>query len=173
MSQEFKELDSLSELDFHDESHEPEEEEEFHAPVEHTQGTSLDSIDQDSMDDFNYVRKVYLSLIENGQISLEVAIKELRASGHPRAAEVVGGMIKQIADVSGQLLDVNEKMRGGGDKKDPGHQTNIQNNHYYGSTSDFLDRIEEAEAAQAEEAEIVENEEAENQSDSESDSKSS
>lgn len=138
----FRELSNLSELDFHEEQ--PEREEvEFHAPVAHTKGTSLAEKNQNEIDDYNYVRKVYLNMIESGQISLEVAINELRASGHPRAAEVVGGLIKQIADVSSQLLDINKEAGG---SKQPESQTNIQNN-FYGSPNDFLEEVEKAEKA--------------------------
>lgn len=142
MSDDFHELSSLSELDFNEEPAEEREEEEFHAPVAHTKGTSLEQADQDSVDDFNYIRKVYLNMIESGQISLEVAIRELKASGHPRAAEVVGGLIKQIADVSTQLLDINDRVTKKKEDDEPKSQTNIQNN-FYGSPNDLLDAYEQ------------------------------
>lgn len=173
MSDDFQELSSLTELDFNEDHPEEEEPEEFHAPVAHTKGTSLEELEQDATDDFNYIRKVYLNMIENGQISLEVAIRELKASGHPRAAEVVGGLIKQIADVSSQLLDINEQARGDRKNGEASSQTNIQNNHYYGSPNDFLNKIEEAEAnaekteAKVEEIEDAEYEEREPDTDSE------
>lgn len=144
MSDDFQELSSLSELDFNDEPNPEEEYEEFHAPVEHTKGTSLESVDQDSIDDFNYIRKVYLNMIESGQISIEVAIRELKASGHPRAAEVVGGLIKQIADVSTQLIDLNDRKAKKSDDDGEKNQTNIQNN-FYGSPNDLLEVYEEQE----------------------------
>lgn len=138
-------FDELSNLNLLGDQNDPEENEEivFHPPVVHQKGSSLETIDQDSIDDFNYIRNVYLSLIESGQVSLQHAIHELKASGHPRAAEVVGGLIKQVADVSTQLLDINEKVKG---KPPEGPQT-VNNNqfNFYGSPDELLDIIEQEE----------------------------
>lgn len=138
------EFDELSNLNILGDQNDPEEHEEivFHAPVVHQKDSSLDKIDQNSVDDYNYIRNVYLSLIENGQISLQHAIHELKASGHPRAAEVVGGLIKQVADVSTQLLDINQKIKGSSPASSPQSVTNQQFN-FYGSPDDLLDVIEQ------------------------------
>lgn len=89
-------------------------------------------------DDFKYSRETYYRLIEKGNESLELMMEVARESEHPRAFEVLSGMIKNISDVNDKLMDLNKK------KKDiykeeqkalPHNTTN--NNVFIGSTADL------------------------------------
>ena len=92
--------------------------------------------------DYEYSRDTYYELIEKGRESLELMIEVARESEHPRAFEVLSGMIKNISDVNDKLMDLNKKNKD--IKQEPkqsgqdGGTTN--NNVFIGSTAD-LQRI--------------------------------
>ena len=67
--------------------------------------------------DYDYSRQTYYDLIEKGRESLEDMIEVARQSEHPRAYEVLSGMIKNISDVNDKLMDLNKKQKDI-DKKD-------------------------------------------------------
>jgi hypothetical protein len=89
--------------------------------------------------DYEYSREVLYDLIEKGRGALEDMIEVARASEHPRAFEVLSGLIKNTADVNDKLLDLNKKHKDINTKEKPqaiaGGQTT--NNLFVGSTTDL------------------------------------
>lgn len=89
--------------------------------------------------DYEYSRDTYYELIEKGRESLEDMIEVARASEHPRAYEVLSGMIKNISDVNDKLMDLNKKNKDITTEKEPaqiaGSTTN--NNVFIGSTAEL------------------------------------
>lgn len=67
--------------------------------------------DQNIKSDYDYSRQTYYDLIEKGRESLEDMIEVARQSEHPRAYEVLSGMIKNISDVNDKLMDLNKKQK--------------------------------------------------------------
>ena len=59
--------------------------------------------------DYNYSRQTYYDLIEKGRESLDLIIEVARESEHPRAFEVLSGMIKNVSEVNDKLMDLNKK----------------------------------------------------------------
>ena len=59
--------------------------------------------------DYNYSRQTYYDLIEKGKKSLDLMIEVARESEHPRAFEVLSGMIKNVSEVNDKLMDLNKK----------------------------------------------------------------
>ena len=59
-------------------------------------------------DDYEYSREVYYDLIQKGQEGIEEMIELAKASEHPRAFEVLSGMIKNVSDVSDRLIQLNK-----------------------------------------------------------------
>lgn len=88
--------------------------------------------------DYEYSRETYYDLIEKGRESLELMIEVARESEHPRAFEVLSGMIKGIADVNGSLIDLNKKYKDL-QKSDSPKESNAttNNNLFVGSTTDL------------------------------------
>lgn len=88
-------------------------------------------------DDYNISRDTYMELIEGGKESLELMIQVARESEHPRAFEVLSGMIKNIADVTDKLMELNKKHKEviTPDKNQAKQITN--NNVFLGSTTDL------------------------------------
>ena len=59
--------------------------------------------------DYNYSRQTYYDLIEKGKESLDLMVEVARESVHPRAFEVLSGMIKNVSEVNDKLMDLNKK----------------------------------------------------------------
>jgi len=90
-------------------------------------------------DDYVKSRTNLHNLLHQGEEALLHALEVAKQSEHPRAFEVVGGLIKQLADVNDQLMDLHakrEKMK----KAEPKNngETNITNNSIFvGSTNEL------------------------------------
>ena len=86
--------------------------------------------------DYEYSRDTCYDLIEKGRESLELMIEVARESEHPRAFEVLSGMIKGIADVNDKLMDLNKKQKEL-TKEDKPPESSTTNNLFVGSTTDL------------------------------------
>lgn len=87
--------------------------------------------------DYDYSREVLYDLIEKGRGALEDMIEVARASEHPRAFEVLSGLIKNTADVNDKLLDLNKKHKDINTKEKPQQVGQTTNNLFVGSTTDL------------------------------------
>jgi len=94
------------------------------------------SNDKNIKDDYDTSRDTYIELIEGGKESLELMIQVARESEHPRAFEVLSGMIKNIADVTDKLMDLNKKHKEVVKEDKPDKQI-TNNNVFLGSTTDL------------------------------------
>ena len=61
--------------------------------------------------DFEYGRQIYHDLLAKGSESLEDVMEVARATEHPRALEVVSNMMKNIADINGNRMDMHKKRK--------------------------------------------------------------
>ena len=89
--------------------------------------------------DYEYSRETYYDLIEKGKAALEDMIEVARESEHPRAFEVLSGMIKNVSDVNDRLMDLHKKKKAY-DQKDVLQVTapeGTTNNLFVGSTVDL------------------------------------
>lgn len=90
--------------------------------------------------DYEKTRSNLHSLLHQGQDALVHALEVAKQSEHPRAFEVVGGLVKQLADVNHQLMDLSDKRQKMLDKnrKDEPSKTVTNNNAIFvGSTSEL------------------------------------
>ena len=69
------------------------------------------SDDERINNDCDYSRDTLYELIEKGKDALENMIEVARESEHPRAYEVLSGLIKNVADVNDKLQDLNKKQK--------------------------------------------------------------
>ena len=87
-------------------------------------------------DDYNTSRDTYLELMENGKRGLDLMMEVARESEHPRAFEVLSGMIKNVADVTDKLMDLNKKNKE--ILAEPKPEKEVTNNNVFiGSTTDL------------------------------------
>jgi hypothetical protein len=61
--------------------------------------------------DYDITRNNLHSLLQQGQDALYHALEIAKSTEHPRAFEVVGNLMKQLADINAQLLDLHSKKR--------------------------------------------------------------
>ena len=54
--------------------------------------------------DFEYSRQIYHDLLAKGSEALEDMMEVARATEHPRAFEVLSGMMKNVGDINGSLM---------------------------------------------------------------------
>ena len=72
--------------------------------------------------------------MEKGKDALDTMVEVARESYHPRAYEVLSGMMKNMADINDKLMDLNKKNKDI-NKEDIKQVTN--NNVFLGSTADL------------------------------------
>jgi len=99
--------------------------------------------------DYEYSRDTYYELIEKGKDALESMIDVARESEHPRAFEVLSGMIKNISDVNDRLMDLNKKNKELNTKETVKQIENQQNNFYL-STAELQKMMSQGETIDAE-----------------------
>ena len=100
----------------------------------------IDSEDVDN--DYKYQRQNLYSLIERGQDAIDGILELAKESEHPRTYEVALNGIKQVAEVTEKLGELQEKMR---KLKDvPNHAPKTVNNALYvGSTAELQKMLKE------------------------------
>jgi hypothetical protein len=97
-------------------------------------------VDQKLQDDFESSRQRLNSLLFQGEDALQHALEIAKTSENPRAFEVVSNMIKQLADINNQLLQLHKQRsdlenKNGGSKEGGPHTVN--NNMFVGTTADL------------------------------------
>jgi len=90
--------------------------------------------------DFEYAKDNIKMLISNGSEAIEEILKVAKAGDSPRAYEVVSQLLKTVADMNKDLLDLHQKAKAV--KKETVNVKNTTNNSIYvGSTSELQDLI--------------------------------
>ena len=93
--------------------------------------------DSNHQNDYNYSRETYYELIEKGKDALDNMIDVARESEHPRAYEVLAGLLKNVSDVNDKLMELNKKQKALEQQNETKQVENQQNNYYIGSTADI------------------------------------
>jgi hypothetical protein len=96
-----------------------------------TTGTEAD-IDND----YKYQRENFYNLIERGQDAIDGILDLARESEHPRSYEVAGNLIKQVAEVTEKLGDLQTKMKKLKEVPNSAPQ-NVTNALFVGSTAEL------------------------------------
>merc|ERR1711965_1117323 len=87
--------------------------------------------------DYDYTRGNLYSIIEKGQEAIN-GILELAQEGEmPRAYEVAGQLIKNVADATDKLLTLQQKLKDVEDEKDLKGPTTVNNALFVGSTAEL------------------------------------
>jgi len=86
--------------------------------------------------DYKYSRENFYSLVERGQDAIDGILEVAKEGEHPRAYEVVGQLIKNVAEVTEKLVDLQDKMKKL--KEVPDHAPkNVTNALFIGSTKEL------------------------------------
>jgi hypothetical protein len=96
--------------------------------------------------DTEFARKNIRNLIDKGNVAVDNLLQVSKESEHPRAYEVVAGLMKTMADLNKDLLELQKR------KKDLQPQLDVSPNHgnitvekavFVGSTAELLKQIRE------------------------------
>ena len=114
--------------------------------IEKVEDTSTEikklSDNKDLQNDYEYSRGQLYNLVEKGQEAINGILDVAQNSDHPRAYEVAGNLIKNVADITDKLVDLQGKM------KDINQETkkttnNVTNAMFVGSTSELQKMLKE------------------------------
>jgi hypothetical protein len=96
----------------------------------------IKSQEDDIKKDYEYTRANLYSLIEKGQEAINGIMELAGEGGSPRAYEVAGQLIKNVADTTDKLIDLQKKLKEVGQDK---VSTNVTNNNalFVGSTAEL------------------------------------
>ena len=94
------------------------------------------SKDDDIENDYKYQRENFYNLVERGQNAVEGILELAKESDPPSAYEVAGNLIKQVAEVTEKLGDLQEKMRKLKEVPDTAPK-NVTNALFVGSTAEL------------------------------------
>ena len=92
-------------------------------------------------DDYDKSRNNLHDLLNMGKAALEHALEVAKQSEHPRAFEVVGNLVKQLADVNQQLMDLHQQKAKLDAPKDEGNKKVTNNAIFVGSTAELTKMI--------------------------------
>ena len=67
--------------------------------------------DEQKDNDYEYTRETLYDLIEKGREGIEEMIEVARQSEHPRAYEVLAGLIKDTANTSEKFMDLHRRIK--------------------------------------------------------------
>jgi len=114
------------------ESKQPVEQKEFKPLVPRKEEKDKADIEND----YKYSRENYYNLIERGQEAIQGILDVAKEGQHPRAYEVAGALIKNVADTVDKLQDLQKKLK---DLKELPKSANpqIKNALFVGSTAEL------------------------------------
>ena len=98
----------------------------------------LDDVDAD----YKYQRDNFYNLIEKGQNAIEGILNVAKESDHPRGYEGAGNLIKQVAEVTEKLGDLQEKMKKLKEVPNSAPK-NVTNALFVGSTAELQKMLKE------------------------------
>ena len=101
-------------------------------------GEIIKPVNERVEDDYSDTRDNLRSLLTTGQEALMAALEVAKQSEHPRAFEVVGNLVKQLADVNQQLMDLHQQ-KAKLDAPSKAEASKVTNNNaiFVGSTSEL------------------------------------
>jgi hypothetical protein len=102
-------------------------------------GNVMSPVNEKIEDDYTVARNNLRVLLQQGQVALTDALEVAKQSEHPRAFEVVGNLMKQLADVNQQLMDLHQqkqKLDAPG-KAEASKQVTNNNAIFVGSTAEL------------------------------------
>ena len=106
------------------------------SPITKQESKAIEKDKKDSTRDYEYTRGNLYSLIEKGQEALDSIMEVAQEGQQPRAFEVVSQLIKNVADTTDKLIDLQQKMKNleAEDSKGP---STVNNALFVGSTAEL------------------------------------
>ena len=109
---------------------------EEESPITKKESKAVEKDKKDSTRDDEYTRGNLYSLIEKGQEALDSIMEVAQEGQQPRAFEVVSQLIKNVADTTDKLVDLQQKMKNL-EAEDPKGPSTVNNALFVGSTAEL------------------------------------
>tara|TARA_A100001201_G_scaffold4811_5_gene9260 strand:- start:370 stop:810 length:441 start_codon:yes stop_codon:yes gene_type:complete len=93
--------------------------------------------------DYEYTRGNLYSLIEKGQEAINGILELAQESEMPRAYEVAGQLIKNVADATDKLLDLQKKLKDVNEEKEAKGPSTVNNALFVGSTAELAKMLKD------------------------------
>ena len=100
----------------------------------------LENDGSDIEKDYEYQRNNFYNLVEKGSAAIDGILELAKESEHPRTYQVAGNLIKQVAEVTEKLGDLQEKMRKLNEVPNTAPK-NVTNALFVGSTAELQKMI--------------------------------
>ena len=97
----------------------------------------VSSSSEDVKKDYEYTRGNLYSLIEKGQEAINGILELAQESEIPRAYEVAGQLIKNVADATDKLMDLQKKLKEVEEEKQSKGPSTVNNALFVGSTAEL------------------------------------
>jgi hypothetical protein len=108
-----------------------------------TQSLPAPIIVQSDIDsDFEFARNNIRELAEKGKVAVDNILQVASATDHPRAYEVAANLLKSMADINKDLIELQKKKRDLTPQKDQ-PQITVDKAVFVGSTSDLIKQIKQ------------------------------
>ena len=98
---------------------------------------AIRSQSEDIRKDYDYTRGNLYSIIEKGQEAIDGILELAQESEMPRAYEVAGQLIKNVADATDKLLTLQQKLKDVNEEKESKGPTTVNNALFVGSTAEL------------------------------------
>ena len=92
---------------------------------------------EDVQQDYEVSRASLHSLVMKGQEAVDGILEVAQASDHPRAYEVAGQLIKNVADTADKLIDLQKKMKELDSEDKKNTPSTVNNTMFIGSTAEL------------------------------------
>ena len=92
---------------------------------------------EDIKKDYEYTRGNLYSIIEKGQEAINGILELAQESEMPRAYEVAGQLIKNVADATDKLMTLQQKLKDVNKEEEAKNPTNVTNALFVGSTAEL------------------------------------
>lgn len=109
--------------------------------IDNATGEIVENAEDKIESDYDITRKNLHDLLVTGTEALDVALTIAKDSENPRAFEVVGNLMKQIADINQQLMDIHQQKSRLDSSRGVEKQTNITNNSIFVGSTNELSRM--------------------------------
>ena len=107
------------------------------AEVSEVQKKEVKSNDDHIQKDYEYTRGNLYSIIEKGQEAINGILELAQESEMPRAYEVAGQLIKNVADATDKLMDLQKKLKDVNEEEKAKGPSTVNNALFVGSTSEL------------------------------------
>lgn len=109
-------------------------------PIELTPATEVVEVKDTIEDDAEFARQNLRTLIQKGNDAADHIVEIAKQSEHPRAFEVAAGMLKNLADMNKDLLEIQKKKQDL-QPKITQQSINVDKAVFVGSTAELLKQI--------------------------------